>query len=216
MATSEAIGRKHTLAVHGVYALKPLPFDPKSLRGLSERLIVSHWENNYGGALKALNAINQRLDDMFLDESVQPFVYGDLKRDQLLRKGSVVLHELYFGNLGGDGSAKGEIRQLIEQDFGSYANWLTEFKKTAHSLSGGSGWVILAFDFHTGKLVNYWGQDHMHSVPLSVPLLVMDMYEHSYHIDFGAAAAKYVEAVLDNINWEEVERRYQRVKHSHL
>jgi superoxide dismutase, Fe-Mn family len=211
-----SLAKKPELAIHKPYEIKPLPFDPKNLRGLSERLIVSHWENNYGGALKALNVINQRLNDGFLDDAVQPFVYGDLKRDQLLRKGSVVLHELYFANLGGDGKPKGDILQAIEQDFGSYANWLAEFRKTAQSLFGGSGWVILTLDGHTGKLGNYWGQDHMHSAPLTIPLLVMDMYEHSYHIDFGAAAAKYVDAFLDNVNWDEVEKRFQRFRNAHL
>lgn len=198
------------ILLHKPYEMKPLPFDPKTLRGISERLIVSHWENNYGGALKALNVLDKKLVEILEDENLPPYVYGDLKRDQLLRKGSVVLHELYFGNLGGDGKPSGTVVEAIKQSFGSYDGWLFEFKKTALGLAGGSGWALLTYDTHSNRLINYWGQDHMHSAPLSVPLLVLDMYEHSFHIDFGAAAAKYVDAFMDNVNWDEVNRRYEK------
>jgi Fe-Mn family superoxide dismutase len=196
------------------YEMKPLPFNPNSLKGLSEKLIVSHWENNYGGALKALNVIEKKLAEMMLDDSLPPYVYGDLKREQLLRKGSVVLHELYFANLGGDGKPpSGEIVDALKENFGSVDKWQAEFKRTALALAGGPGWTILAFDGHAnGRLCNFWGQDHMHTTPLSIPLLVLDMYEHAFHIDFGAAAVKYVDAFLDNVNWNEVNRRFLRAK----
>jgi Fe-Mn family superoxide dismutase len=125
----------------------------------------------------------------------------------LLRTGSVVLHEHYFGNLGGDGRAGGEVLNIIKQWFGSYEQWEAEFKKTAGALSGGSGWAILTYNFHNGEIHNYWAWDHMHNVPTGQPLLVLDMYEHSYQMDYGAAAAKYIDAFMDNVNWEEVNRR---------
>jgi Fe-Mn family superoxide dismutase len=204
-------GAAMKMLLHKPYEMKALPFDPKNLKGISEKMIVSHWENNYGGALKALNVLEKKLSELIEDDTTPPFVYGDLKRDQLLRKGSVVLHELYFGNLGGDGGKPvGDVLEGIQTSFGSYEMWLNEFKKTALSLAGGSGWAILAFDGHSNRLMNYWGQDHMHTAPLSTPLLVLDMYEHSFHIDFGAAAAKYVDAFMENVNWNEVNRRYQK------
>jgi Fe-Mn family superoxide dismutase len=126
----------------------------------------------------------------------------------MIRTGSVVLHEHYFANLGGDGKAGEDILFAIRQMWGSYELWETEFKKTGNALAGGSGWVILAYNFHTDALHNYWAWDHMHNAPASRPLLVMDMYEHSYHMDFGAAAAKYVDAFMQNVNWQEVNRRY--------
>ncbi len=100
-------------------------------------------------------------------------------------------------------------RKLIEQWFGSYESWEAEFKKTGNALGGGSGWTILAFNLHTKELHNYWAADHAHHASFSVPLLVLDMFEHSYQMDFGAAAAKYIDAFMQNVNWEEVNRRVE-------
>jgi Fe-Mn family superoxide dismutase len=194
-------------AFRGQHQPRPLPFDPTKLPGLSEKLLRSHWENNYGGAVKALNAVEQRLGAMLADRDLPPYVYGDLKREELVRTGSVVLHEHYFGNLGGGGKASGTILDLIKQGFGSYETWEAEFRRTAAALAGGSGWVVLAQNLHTGEMHNYWAWDHMHNAALGAPLLVLDMYEHAYHIDFGAAAARYVDAFMENVNWEEVSRR---------
>ena len=194
-------------AFRGEHRAKPLKFDPAKLKGLSERLIQSHWENNYGGALKALNAIERRLAVLLSEEDLPPYVYGDLKREELVRTGSVVLHEHYFDNLGGDGRASGHALQLLTEWFGGYEAWRAEFTKMANGLAGGSGWVILTYNLHTGELHNYWAWDHMHNVPMGRPLLVLDMYEHSYHLDYGAAAAKYVEAFMENVDWDEVNRR---------
>lgn len=195
------------MAFRGVHQPKPLPFDAAKLKGLSERLIRSHWENNYGGAVKALNAVEQRLDAMLKDKELPPYLYGDVKREELIRTGSVVLHEQYFGNLGGDGKAGGKVLELIKKWFGSLEAWEAEFRKTANALSGGSGWAMLAYNLYSGELHNYWAWDHMHNAPMGRPLLVLDMYEHAYHLDYGAAAAKYVDAFMLNVNWEEVNRR---------
>jgi Fe-Mn family superoxide dismutase len=194
-------------AFRGQHQPKPLPFDPAKLKGLSEKLIRSHWENNYGGAVKALNAVEQRLDAMLRDKDLPPYLYGDVKREELIRTGSVILHDHYFANLGGDGKAGGTVLDLIKRHFGSVENWEAEFRKTAAALSGGSGWVVLAYNLYNGELHNYWAWDHMHNAPLGRPLLVLDMYEHAYHIDFGAAAAKYIDAFMLNVNWQEVNRR---------
>ena len=194
-------------AFRGEHQAKPLKFDPAKLKGLSERLTQSHWENNYGGALKALNAIERRLAVLLSEEDLPPYVYGDLKREELVRTGSVVLHEHYFDNLGGEGRASGPVLQLLTEWFGGYEAWRAEFTKMANGLAGGSGWVILAYNLHTGEVHNYWAWDHMHNVPMGRPLLVLDMYEHSYHLDYGAAAAKYVEAFMENVDWDEVNRR---------
>jgi superoxide dismutase, Fe-Mn family len=194
-------------AFRGQHEPRPLPFDPAKLKGLSEKLIRSHWENNYGGAVRALNAVEQRLGAQLEEKDLPAYVYGDLKREELVRTGSVVLHEHYFANLGGDGKAAGTVLDLISQGFGSYGTWEAEFRRTAGALAGGSGWVVLALSLHTGELRNYWAWDHMHNAVLGAPLLVLDMYEHAYHIDFGAAAARYVDAFMGNVNWEEVGRR---------
>src|SRR5262245_47920922 len=170
-------------AFRGQHEIKPLPFDPAKLKGISEKLIRSHHENNYSGAVRALNAVEQRLDAMLKDKDLPAYVYADLKREELVRTGSLVLHEYYFANLGGNGKPGGEIAKAIDQSFGSGGQWEAEFKRVGNGLGGGSGWVILAYNLHTGQLHNYWAWDHMHKAPTGAPLLVLDMYEHGYHMD---------------------------------
>ena len=134
---------------------------------------------------------------MLGDKDLPAYVYGDLKREELLRTGSVVLHEHYFANLGGDGKPGGDVLNAIKQAFVSYDQWEAEFKRIGNALGGGSGWVIFAHNLHTGELHNYWSWDHMHNAPTGLPLLVLDMYEHAYQMDYGAAAAKYVDAFAE-------------------
>jgi Fe-Mn family superoxide dismutase len=185
----------------------PLSFDPAKLTGLSEKLIRSHWENNYGGSVKTLNAVKQRLAQALADKDTPPFVYDDLKREHLMRTGSVVFHELYFGNLGGSGQADAELRKQIGTAFGDFDAWETEFRKVGAGLAGGSGWVVLGYNLHSGQIENYWLADHLHAPAATLPLLVMDMYEHAYHMDYGAAAARYIDAFFRNIRWESVAQR---------
>ena len=199
-------------AFRGQHQPKPLPFDPAKLKGISEKLIKSHWENNYSGAVKALNTVEQRLSAMLADKDLPAYIYGDLKREELVRTGSVVLHENYFANLGGDGKPSGKIVELMKEWFGSYEQWEMDFKRTANALGGGSGWAILAYNVHLEEFHNYWAWDHMHNAAMGYPLLVLDMYEHAYHMDYGAAAARYVDAFMQNVNWDEVNRRTEELK----
>lgn len=187
---------------------KPLTFDPAKLNGLSEKLIRSHWENNYVGSVKTLNLVAERLAAAMSDPELPPVLYGGLKREELHRVGSVVLHEQYFGNLGGDGKPGGDVLGAIKKAYGSYEAWEAEFRRTAMSLAGGSGWCVLTYNTHTNELRNQWAWDHMHGAIAALPLLVLDMYEHSYHMDYGTAAAKYVDAFMRNVNWEQVDRRF--------
>jgi Fe-Mn family superoxide dismutase len=186
---------------------KALPFDPAKLNGLSERLLRSHWENNYGGSVKALNVVKQRLAQALADKDLPPYIYNDLKREHLLRTGSVVLHELYFDNLGGDGKTDAALSSRIGAAFGDFSTWETEFRRIAAGLGGGSGWVVLGYNHHLGQIENYWLWDHAHGPAQTTPLLVLDMYEHSYQMDYGAAAAKYIDAFFQNIRWEAVAAR---------
>ncbi len=181
--------------------LKPLTFDPAQLDGLSERLMLSHWQNNYGGSVRALNTIKLRIRDALADDTTPAFVYNDLKREHLMRTGSVVLHEYYFDNIAPPGARDTELDGALTRAFGSVQNWDKEFRRIGAGLGGGSGWVILAWNLHSQTLENYWMADHMHAPVASVPILVMDMYEHSYHMDFGAATAQYIDAFMNNVNW---------------
>ena len=190
----------------------PLPFDVRKLNGLSEKLLQSHWENNYGGAVRALNAVRSRLVQALGDANTPPYVYNGLKREQLMRTGSVVLHELYFENLGGGGSggAGADLRAKISASFGTFDAWEAEFRKIGLGLGGGSGWVMLGYNRKLRLLENHWMADHA-TAPVDVaPLLVMDMYEHAFAMDYGAAVAKYIDAFFTNIQWDVVAKRLEQ------
>ncbi len=192
----------------GKHVLAPLPFDPKKLKGLSERLLVSHHENNYGGALKNLNKVEDEIGRITKD--TPGFTVAGLRERELTFGNSVVLHELYFGNLGGSGKADGGIQKALSDAFGGFARFEELFRATGMSLAGGSGWTVVDLSLTTGDLRVHWSGGHTQGPANATPLLVMDMYEHAYQMDFGAAAAKYVDAFFANINWEEVARRHER------
>lgn len=191
---------------------KPLGFDPAKLDGLSEKLLRSHWENNYGGSVKTLNAVKQKLGDALADKDTPPYLYGELKREHLLRSGSVTYHELYFDNLGGDGKPDADLRRAFGESFGDFNAWETEFRKIGMSLAGGSGWVVAAHSPDTGLIENYWLADHAQAPAGATPLLVMDMYEHAYQMDYGAAAARYIDAFFHNLRFDAVDARLARAR----
>ena len=196
-------------------SVKPLLFKPHRLNGLSDRLLTSHYENNYGGALRRLNAIQTRLQT--LDWPAAPvFEINGMKREELIAAGSVILHEIYFDALGGEGgdppSSLG-LAEALEHDFGSVRAWHSEFTSMAKAQAGGSGWALLSWSPRLGRLVNQWAADHAHGLAGAVPILALDMYEHSYHMDFGTRAAAYVDAVMSNLQWERIAARYRHARH---
>ncbi len=189
--------------------MQPLPFDPTALRGLSEKLVLSHHQNNYGGAVKRLNAIRTRLATLPF-ATAPGFQLNGLKREELIATNSMLLHELYFGSVGGGGQTmEPAMAMALAANFGSVERWREEFVALGKALGGGSGWVLLSFQPREGTLVNQWAADHTHALAGGVPILALDMYEHSYHLDFGAAASAYVDAFMDNIDWAQVYARYQ-------
>jgi Fe-Mn family superoxide dismutase len=192
----------------------PLPFDPAVLSRLSPALMVSHHQNNYAGAVKRLNAIRGELAGLaFGGEPV--FRLNGLKREELIATNSMLLHELYFASLGGDGRTMEPAWSMaLDANFGSVERWRDEFTACAKALGGGSGWMLLVFQPREGTLVNQWAADHTHAVAGGVPILALDMYEHAYHMDYGAAAARYVDAFMDNIDWAAVYARYRQAVHA--
>ena len=175
-----------------IYEAKPLSLNPKTINGISEKVLVSHYENNYVGAVKRLNAIDSQLAE--LDFAKAPnFVINGLKREELIAANSMILHEVYFDGLGGGGAPTGALVQAIARDFGSLDQWRTQFSAMGKAQGGGSGWVILAYSPRDKRLVNQWAADHTTTLAGGRPVLVLDMYEHAYHMDYGAAAARYVE-----------------------
>ena len=194
--------------------IKPLPIAPATLRGLSMKLIKSHHENNYGGAVKRLNAIRHELAGLSFTNA-PGFQLNGLKREELIATNSMLLHELYFDSLGGDGvTMEPPVNLAFAANFGSFERWRDEFVAMGKALGGGSGWVLLTFQPRDGTLLNQWAADHTHAVAGGVPILALDMYEHSYHIDFGSSVGQYVDAFMQNIDWARVYLRYQTAVHS--
>lgn len=194
-----AYGTKHTIV--------PLSFDPQSLDDISEKIILSHHQNNYSGAVKKLNLIQKQIAS--LPDSSHPIEYGALKKEELIALNSKLLHELYFANLGGNGVANKQMKLLLSKVFGSYEAWKYDFIKTAKSLSGGSGWVILTYIKNQNILMHQIASDHSDSIANGSALLVLDMYEHSYHMDYGTKVGEYINAFIKNINWNEVLKRFE-------
>ncbi len=191
------------------YQPQPMPFDPSHIKGMSEKILISHYENNYVGAVKRLNAIDAQLAG--IDWATAPnFLINGLKREQLIATNSMILHEHFFNALGGGGRPEGALFAAIERDFGSFERWSAEFSAMGRAEGGGSGWVILTYSSRDKRLVNSWAADHTTTVAGGQPVLVLDMYEHAYHMDFGAKAANYVDAYMQGIRWDNAAKLYQR------
>ena len=194
------------------YTIKPLSCDPSRIKGMSEKLIVSHYENNYGGAVKRLNLIEEHLAG--LDFAAAPgFLLNGLKREQLIAANSMILHELFFDGLGEESGPGPDLKAGIERDFGSFERWRAEFAAMGKALGGGSGWVLLSWSPRDKKLVNQWASDHCHTLAGGTPILALDMYEHSYHMDYGAKAAAYVDTFMGAIRWSNTDRLFSALPH---
>jgi Fe-Mn family superoxide dismutase len=195
-------------AFAGRHVVAPLPFKAGALKGISEKLISSHHGNNYTAAVKNLNKVEAQLAQA--GKEVPSFVVGGLMTSALTFRNSMIFHEHYFGNLGGDGKASGEIEHAISRQYGSLGRWEEHFRATGASLGGGSGWVVLGLDLHAGELRTFWSGNHTQAMAFTQPLLVMDMYEHAYQMDYGAAAAQYIDAFFQNVSWDAVNRRFEQ------
>jgi Fe-Mn family superoxide dismutase len=191
------------------YRLAPLYCRPWTLNGITPRLIESHYENNYGAALARLNAITEELQT--LDPATTP---GDvicrLKRDESAALNSTLLHELYFASLGGDGRVVPEaMTEALIRDFGSVDRWRKEFIALASGLANSAGWVLLTYVPRDARLINQSVIGNGESIVGGIPIMAIDMYEHAYHLDFGANAAPYIASFMRNIDWIAVQGRYE-------
>jgi Fe-Mn family superoxide dismutase len=191
------------------YHLAPLYCRPWTLNGITPRLIESHYEGNYGGAVRRLNALTAEL--AALDPATAPAAtIGRLKRDQAALLNSALLHELYFASMGGDGRAVPPmLAEALQRDFGSVDRWRREFMALAESLADGAGWVLLAWLPRDGRLINQCATDNNPGVAGGIPVLAIDMYEHAYHLDFGPNVSAYVASFMRNIDWASVQGRYE-------
>ena len=190
------------------YQLKQVGCRPWTLSGLSLKLIESHYENNYGGALRRLNAITEQLESLDYEKTPGHVING-LKRDEMTALNSTLLHELYFASMGGEGRVTPPMSEALARDFGSAQKWRSQFSAMGYALGGGSGWVVLTWMPRDGRLINQYATEHSQSVAGGVPILALDMFEHAYHIDFGANVRAYVDTFLRNVDWAAVEGRYE-------
>jgi Fe-Mn family superoxide dismutase len=191
------------------YQLTPIHCRPWTLNALSFKLIESHYENHYGGALRKLNAITEKLEALDW-EKTPGYVINGLKREELIVLNSTLLHELYFASMGGEGGKPPAVlADALARDFGSYLSWKTQFCAMGNALSGGSGWVLLTYIPRDHQLINQYASDHTQAAAGGIPILALDMYEHAYHIDYGANAKAYVDTFMRNLDWKSVEERYE-------
>jgi len=194
----------------GAFSPQPLPFDPKAVPGLSEKLLTSHHDNNYVGAVRRIGAI--RAEFAKLDLATAPgFQLNGLKREELIAWNSMLLHEVYFAGLTATPApASGPLAQALERDFGSHDKWALEFSALGKALGGGSGWVLLTWSPHDRRLVNTWASDHTQTLAGGTPLMALDMYEHAYAMDYGAKAAAYVDAVMKVLSFGRANEMFKR------
>lgn len=188
---------------------RPSPFDPAKAPGLSEKLIRSHYDNNYTRAVKRLGAI--KADFAEHDVAVAPPVLvNGLKREELLAWNSMLLHEVHFEGFGERDAPSAPLARAIERDIGSHDRWAAEFAGMGKALGGGSGWVLLTWSERDQRLVNQWASDHTQTLADGRPLLALDMYEHAYHMDYGAKAAAYVDAYMRAFAWKGANAHFAR------
>lgn len=162
---------------------------------------------------KRLNSIGDQLASLNF-ETAPGFVINGLKREQLIAMNSMILHEVFFASLGEESGPDSILQEAIARDFGSVERWRSEFEAMGKAQAGGSGWVLLTWSKRDQKLVNAWAADHTTTVANGMPILALDMYEHSYHMDYGAKAADYVGVFMNAIDWPSVRRLFDEARGS--
>jgi Fe-Mn family superoxide dismutase len=177
------------------------------MEGFSETLLKNHF-TLYQGYVTNTNKVLDTLDAMLKDGKTGAPEFAELKRRLGWEFNGMRLHEYYFENLGGKGGINkgGRLSKRMTEDFGSYEAWEKDFKATG--TMRGIGWVVLYQDVMNGRLINFWINEHDVSHPAGCsPILIMDVFEHAFMIDYGLKRADYIEAFFKNINWNAAETR---------
>jgi Fe-Mn family superoxide dismutase len=187
---------------------EPKEFTLKGLKGISDDQISQHKDILYAGYVKKLNEIEEKLKGVDTVSANQ--IYSELralKIEESFALNGMVLHELYFENLGNiQEPPGGKLAKMIARDFGDIEMWTAEFKACGMAARG---WVLLSYSYVDSKLHNYCLDSHNTNFPArSTPLLVMDVYEHAYAIDYGVKRPPYIDAFMENIKWSIVEERF--------
>ena len=179
------------------------------MEGFSETLLKNHF-TLYQGYVTNTNKVLDTLDQLLKDSKTGTPEYAEIKRRLGWEFNGMRLHEYYFENLGKKDplNKKSKLLSKIDDDFGSYENWIKDFKATG--MMRGIGWVILYHDPAGNRLFNFWINEHDVAHPSGcAPLLIMDVFEHAYMIDYGLKKTDYIEAFFKNINWLEIEKRFK-------
>jgi superoxide dismutase, Fe-Mn family len=180
--------------------------------GISRKTHDEHLKLWQGYANKT-NEIRKALSEMEVDPSKANQIYSQmraLKTDYTFAYEGYINHNIYFDTIGGQGGpATGRIAELIDESFGSFDAWVADWKATGMAARG---WVYLGYDHEEKRVFNYIG-DAQNTYPIwnHTCVLAMDVYEHAYFIDFGTARMKYIEAYLQVIDWDAVNRRGEAV-----
>jgi len=181
------------------------------LDGISKRTMEEHYKL-YQGYVNKANEILDKLASLDKDPAKANPTYSEIRvlKVELTRAlGGIKNHEIYFDHLGGPGGKpEGPILQMIERDFGSFEEWQKDLKATGIAARG---WAWLAYDWDTGKLFNYIG-DEQNTYPVwnATPILALDVFEHAYFIDFGTNKAAYIDAFFRNLDWHAVTKRAEQ------
>ena len=177
------------------------------MEGFSDTLLKNHF-TLYQGYVTNTNKLIDALSQLLKEGKTGTPEYAELKRRLGWEFNGMRLHEYYFENLGGKGgiSKTGKLYQKLVESFGSYETWEKEFKATG--TMRGIGWAVLYQDVLSGNFINFWINEHDVGHPAGgMPILIMDVFEHAFMIDYGLKRADYIEAFFKNINWEAVEKR---------
>jgi Fe-Mn family superoxide dismutase len=175
----------------------------RGMEGFSDKALETHFAL-YEGYVNNTNKVLELLEKAPKDSPQ----YAELKRRLGWEFDGMRLHEFYFGGLGGDGEIKksGDLYKILEKNFGSWEKWREDFISTAKMR--GIGWAILYQDPLSGKLVNFWINEHDAGHPSGLNLILnLDIFEHAYFVDYGKDRAAYIDAFMKNINWEEIGKR---------
>lgn len=200
------------LSASGLATGKPKPLRHKSIPGfLSAEQIAPHHTAHYGGALRGYSGIDTRLEASIKDgTAIDANAYGAMQRARQSKGNSVILHELYFDGLAPKSpDPNADVRAAIEKRFGSLDKWANDFQASAKAAAG---WAMLTYHPVNGKLYNVVSDEHAQGpLWMATPLVVIDVYEHAFYIDYHNRKSEYVEKFMDHIDWTEVNARYRSV-----
>src|SRR5579875_568276 len=197
------------------FQVKDLKFAKDALDGISEQTMTVHHDRLYAGYVNKRNEIEQALPKADRSKAAQTYSeYRALKLEETFNADGIILHELYFDSLGGDGSVpEGAFVEQVRKDFGSWEAFIED--ATACAMAA-RGWAVTAYDVSDGRIHNFLCDAHNHGgVWGSIPLFTIASYEHAYFMDYAQDRAAYIKALWKNVDWHAVEARFQRVLAAH-